>query len=82
MAPGPIDTASGDSAVDASVGALTVTTVELAADETTPDADIYLRTSWIPTAFVRRNDECQKSERAECERAHTTLNDRLACYTY
>jgi len=38
VAPGPIDTASGDSAIEVSVGALTVTTVELAADETTPDA--------------------------------------------
>jgi hypothetical protein len=38
VAPGPIDTASGDSEIEVSVGALTVTTAELAADETTPDA--------------------------------------------
>ncbi len=38
MVPGPTDTACGDSAIETSSGALTVTRVDLAVDVVTPDA--------------------------------------------
>jgi hypothetical protein len=56
VVPGPTDTVGGDNAIEMSTGALTVTTVELAVEVVTPDAEsVALIVAPAPTpAFMTR----------------------------